>query len=87
VISQKRSGLRRWSLDRGLADPALFTSTSILPERLSTAATIASNASGCARSADGLYRARLVVHRRGKRGESGLDAINRCHIWHALGLL
>ena len=31
--------------------PALFTSTSILPKRLSTAATIASNASGRARSA------------------------------------
>src|ERR1700722_14148213 len=46
-----RIGLLRWSaLIEGPPWPALFTSTSILPKRLSTLATIASKASGCARS-------------------------------------
>ena len=52
VISHIRIGLRRWSgLIEAWPMPALFTSTSIRPKRLSTAETIASNASGRARSA------------------------------------
>ncbi len=52
VISHMRIGLRRWSaLIEAWPMPALFTSTSILSKRLSTAETISSNASGRARSA------------------------------------